>query len=309
MNVNQKNEITVSIFKDRIFFFYKIIFHSNVLFSLILKTSVDIIYTFFFGFNGRRDLSVFRFTAAALSEMMLSHFSSDEEFFIIVISSSLAVLDRLIEINQNAQIIENFIAIVETIFACFFDNFMISKAQQNFIRIRCRLNIDFSLFLASIQLISQNLLSAVFELNENLLENFFNDDIRHDNDHASIVNIQILFIAQKIAFSRHEYFSSINSTQHHLSGLAEFLNKQFRLLREDTVKQLRNAVREIITKLQHSNRDVPTTHQNQQGVRKLIYHNVRFFRMCINRRMDLQVIAEFDQFFQTCNKLTKQRKE
>jgi hypothetical protein len=230
---------------------------------------------------------VFHFTAAALSEMMLSHSSSDEKLFITVISSSLAVLDRLIEINQSAQIIEDFTAILETISACFLDNFMISKAKQSLTQIRRRLNIDFSLSFASTQLTSQNLLSAVFELSEDLLENLVNDDTRHDNDHASIVDIQILLIAQEIVFSRHEYLSSINSTQHHLSDLVELLNRQFRLLREDTVKQLQNAVREKITRLEHSNRDVSTTHQNQQDVRKLIYHNVRFSRMCIDRRMSL----------------------
>jgi hypothetical protein len=200
MNVSQKNETIVSIFKNTIFFFYKIISHSNVLFSLILKIFVDIIYIFLFDLNDRRDLNVFRFTAAVLSEMMLSYSSSDEKFFIIVIWSSLAVLDRLIEMNQSVQIIEDFIAILKTIFVCFLDNFMIWKAKQNLTRIKRRLNIDFSLFLASIQLISQNLLSAIFELSEDLLENLFNDDIRHDNDHANIVDIQILFIAQEIFF-------------------------------------------------------------------------------------------------------------
>ncbi len=166
MNVSQKNEIIVTIFRNMILSFYKIISHSNVLFSLILKTFVDTIYIFFFNLNYRRDLSVFRFTTAALSEMMLSHSSSDEKLFIIVISSSLAILDRLIEINQNAQILEDFTVFVKTISACFLDNFMISKAQQNLTRIKRRLNIYFSLFLALTQLTSQNLLSTVFELNE-----------------------------------------------------------------------------------------------------------------------------------------------
>ena len=309
MDVSREDDITVSIFKDRTLPFYRIISHPDVLSSLILETPVDTIYTFLFGPNGRRGLSVFRFTAAALSGMVLGHSSSDEELSTIAISSSLAVLDRLIEINQSAQVIEGFTAIVETTSACFPDNFMVPKAQQSFTRIRRRLNIGSSLPLAPTQLTPQNLLSAAFELSEDLPGNLSNDGTRHDNDHASIADIQILPTAQEIASSRHEYLPSINSTQHHLSGLAGLLDRQFRLLREDTVGQLRDAVREEVTRLEHPNRDVPTTHQGQQGIRKLIYHNVRFSRMCIDRRMGLQVIAEFDQPLQICNKPAKQREE
>ena len=101
MNVNQKDEITVSMFKDRTLPFYRIISYPNILFSLILKTFINIIYTFLFDPSDRRDLSVFPFTATALSIMILRYSSSDEEVSIIAISSSLAVLSRLIEINQS----------------------------------------------------------------------------------------------------------------------------------------------------------------------------------------------------------------
>ena len=97
MGANQKDETTVSRFKDRTLPFYRIISYPDVLSSLILETSVDTIYTFLFGPSGRRGLSVFRFTATALSIMILGHSSSDEEVSTIAISSSLAVLSRLIE--------------------------------------------------------------------------------------------------------------------------------------------------------------------------------------------------------------------
>ena len=73
--------------------------------------------------------------------------------------------------------------------------------------------------------------------------------------------------------------------------------------------QLRDAVREEVTRLEHPNRNVPTTHQGQQGVRKLIYHNFRFSRMSVDRRRGLQVVAEFDQPPQINNKSIKQRED
>jgi hypothetical protein len=112
MDASQKDETTVSIFRDRTLSFYRIISHPDVLSSLILETPVDTIYTFLFGPSGRRGLRAFRFITTALSGMILGHSSSDEGVSTIAISSSLAVLDQLIEINQSAQVIEGFIAIV-----------------------------------------------------------------------------------------------------------------------------------------------------------------------------------------------------
>jgi hypothetical protein len=68
---------------------------------LILETLVDTIYTFLFGPSGRRGLSMFRFAATALSGMILRYLS-DKELSTIAMLLSLAVLDRLIEINQSS---------------------------------------------------------------------------------------------------------------------------------------------------------------------------------------------------------------
>ena len=107
---------------------------------------------------------MFRSTATALSGIILGHSSSDKEVSTVALSSSLAVLDRLIDINQSAQVIKGFTAIVETISACIPENFIGPNAQQSLTRIRRRLNIGSSLPLAPTQTTPQNLLSAAFEL-------------------------------------------------------------------------------------------------------------------------------------------------
>ena len=308
MDAGQEDETTASMFRDRTLPFYRIISHPDVLSSLILETPVDTIYTFLFGPSGRRGLSAFRFTAIALSGMVLGHPSANEEVS-LGISSSLAVLDRLIEINQSAQVIEGFTPIVETISACMPENFMVPNAQQSLTRIRRRLSIGSSLSLAPAQSTSQNLPSAAFELSQDLPGNLSNNGARHDNDHGNVADIQILPTAREITSQRQEYLPLADSTQHHLSGLAGLLDRQFRLLREDTVGQLRDAVREEVMRLEHPNHKVPTTHQGQQGVRKLIYHNARFSRMLVDRRKGLQVVVEFDQPPQINNKSTKQRED
>ncbi|KAG4435121.1 hypothetical protein IFR05_009386 [Cadophora sp. M221] len=270
MVASQKDETTVSIFRDRTLPFYRIISHPGVLSSLILETPVDTICTFLFGPGGRRGLRVFHSTATALSGKILGYSSSNEEVSTIAISTSLAVLDRLIEINQSAQVIEGFTAIVETISAYIPENFVVPTHNK-----------------ASLESDVVSISALPFELSQDLPGNLSNNGARHDNDHASIADIQILPTTQEIASPRQEYLPLIDSTQHHLSGLAGLLDRQFRLLREDTVGQLRDAVREEVTRLEHPNLNVPTIHPGQQGVRRLIYHNVCFSRMCEDRRKGL----------------------
>jgi len=70
-----------------------------MLFSLILKISVNTIYIFFFEPSGRRGFNIFRFIITILNKMILGRFISDKELFTIIILLSLTVLNRLIEIN------------------------------------------------------------------------------------------------------------------------------------------------------------------------------------------------------------------
>ena len=113
MDAIQDDETTVSIFKDRTLSSYRIISRRMCLSTLILDTTLGNIYTFLFGSNGRRGLRTFQFTSTALSGMIIGHYSSNKEVSITTISSSLTVLDQLIEINQSGQVIEGFTAIVE----------------------------------------------------------------------------------------------------------------------------------------------------------------------------------------------------
>ncbi|KAH6668504.1 AAA domain-containing protein [Halenospora varia] len=263
--------------------------HPDVLSSLILETPVDCIYNFLFGPNGRRAIGVFRFISTALSRLVLGHPLYDEDLFAAAITSSLAVLERLIESNQSAQVNEGFLPIVEVISACISEQVIIPNARQSLARIRRRLNIGASFPLALTQSAPESLLRATFELNQDFPGNLSNNGVRHDNDHESISNIQILPTAQEITSRRQDYLPSIDPTKHHLPGLAGLLDKQFRLLREDTVGPLRDA--------------------RDQGVRKITYQHVYLLRVYVDRKKGLQVVAEFDQPAQIRNKTIKQREE
>lgn len=93
-----------------------------------------------------------------------------------------------------------------------------------------------------------------------MLRNLSNKGARHDNDYARIANIQILLITQEIASLRQEYLLLINLTQHYLLSLAGLLDKQFRLLRKDIIRQLQDVVREEVIRLAHLNCKVLITY-------------------------------------------------
>ncbi|KAI9651441.1 MAG: hypothetical protein M1829_002914 [Trizodia sp. TS-e1964] len=291
------------IFKDRVLPFFRIISHPDVLMSLILETPVDTIYTFLFGPGGRRGLCLFRFTATALSHMISGDPSNDEEFSSIALVSSLAVLERLIEINQSAQVIEGFIPIVETISACILENSLPPIGQKSLNRIRARLSIGVALPQVTVKLAPTNQPLPVFKLTQDLPGHLSEEGARHDNDHINISDIQILPTAQEISSTRQEYLPPLNFKQQHQTDLAALLDRQFRLLREDTVGQLRDAVREEMKRGTFS--DLKSS--SQKGVRKIAYTNVSLARLFLDRRKGLQVLAEFDQPPHIRRKSLKQR--
>jgi hypothetical protein len=115
---NQIKEMTIRIFKKKIFLFFGIISYSDILSSLILKILFDTICIFFFNMNGRRAIIIFKFTITALNALALNDCFKNEELSPISLIISFTMLQRIVNLNQNAQIIMNFTPIIDTISVC-----------------------------------------------------------------------------------------------------------------------------------------------------------------------------------------------
>jgi hypothetical protein len=72
---------------------------------------------------------------------------------------------------------------------------------------------------------------------------------RHDNDFEDFSKIGILPTPQEIASTAEEYLPVIDIDDNYHQGLEGVLDRSFRLLREDTVGQLRDAVHAVIANL------------------------------------------------------------
>ena len=106
-----------------------------------------------------------------------------------------------------------------------------------------------------------------------------------------------------------KYLPSSDPTQQQIPGLAGLLDRQFRLLREDTVGQFWDAVQIEYKRLTKSaNAQSPPKRQNN-GVRNNIYQNIALLRLEFDRKRGLQVVAEFDQPPELAKKGPKEREE
>lgn len=67
--------------------------------------------------------------------------------------------------------------------------------------------------------------------------------MRHDNDHADICDISILPTASELQSLRQEFLPTSTYSLHSATRFQGLLDRQFRLLREDTVGLLRESVK------------------------------------------------------------------
>ncbi|EZG72218.1 putative NF-X1 finger and helicase domain protein [Gregarina niphandrodes] len=112
---------------------------------------------------------------------------------------------------------------------------------------------------------------------------------RHDNDHADISRIMVLPTYAEVQCMRAPYLPPVNPRNWHLSGLAGLLDRQFRLLRADTVGQLIGAVSSEL----HEG-DAKETGKGKQGGTR-VYRDLRVTRLNIEPVRGLEITVEFPQ--------------
>lgn len=281
-------------FKARTLPFFRTISHPDILSSLILEIPLDTICTFLFGPNGRRAINLFKATTSALGALAWDETAKDEELTSIAVTASLAVLERIVELNQGAQVIAEFTSIVDDLSTTIPEK-ILQAGSRSLARVRQRLGIGAAMTLSGGRPLQQKSHRPVFEPGQDLPGALSELGPRHDNDHANIFDIKILPTTDEIQSPRLEYLPSSDPTKHHLPGLAGLLDRQFRLLREDTVGQLRDAVQIECKRLtKPANAQSPPKRQDN-AVRNIIYQNVALLRLEFDRKKGLQVVAEFDQ--------------
>ena len=288
----------IAVLKEAMIPFFQAISHDDVLSSLLLETAVDTIYNFLFGPSGRRAIRLFTYVAPILRAIKSS---SESNVVFAYIEASLVVLQKIVDLNGTALILAEFHPLLQTMSDCvgeditLADNLSMHRSRQCLSRIQRRL--DLGSAMSSAQMVSKHITDPLvtFEIHQDMPGSLSMEGPRHDNDHKDITDIKIMPTTQEVQSHRLEYLPFRDPGAWHLPGIKGLLDRQFRLLREDTVGQLRDAVGLEVERLRNAGRSREATKNSKQGPRTIAYKDSDLIDVEFDKWKGLQVSLEFDQ--------------
>lgn len=284
-------------FRAEVFPLYRMLSHPNVEGSALLEDSVATIYTYLFSPKGHRAVALFKAVIEFLRTIAKQDASDEERG---AADWCLCVMAKMMELNGSADTTEPFVSIVAEL-STIFDTAVNGgepfsrPASKDLDKIKKLLNIG-------------QKLSSVTDGPE-IVDQFTSTTPcdppgelsiagpRHDNDRVSIRDIKILHTLAEILASRDEYLPTIDPSKWHVRGMEGLLDRQFRLVREDTVGQLRDSVKYELERLSSASlpegqRDISTVR-----ARTFIYDNVRFETCGFDETKGPEFVVSFDQPF------------
>lgn len=307
MSEEQDDDALMDTFTATTLPFFRTVSHADVTASLLLEKPMTTICNFLFGSNGRRLITTFRAVACAITALLSIEQKNGEVHIRTALTASLALLRRIVESSQTAQVLEDLKPILQTFAASFPEEHELHEAQEHLRRIQCRYNIGQSMPDASVPGTSETEMQKPrFGLEYDLPGALSTHGPRHDNDSADIQGISILPTSQEIQSQRLEFLPPADGSMSVHAGLRGLLDRQFRLLREDSIGGLRDAIHFEIEK---RDRNPASRSSRDQVVRHLLHHEVRVRRFEIDRRKGLQIVVDFAQPEAVRSKNVKQRLE
>jgi len=287
--------------------FLKIISHEKVRSSLVLEHSIGTIYNILYGQPPPRAVPFF--------QMIVQHLSTTNpgtpqspEFGDALYATSRA-LWMTMTFNQSASVQSAFVDIATSIRGCLERSgggYSIRAADMELRKVEQKLKIAEAIPLASPPAPTKQQASLTYRiLDSDFPGHRSKFGPRHDNDKASIADINILPTRSEImSLERAEYLPirDYSPTAHHLPpGMRRVLDTQFRLLREDTSGQVREALQYLGDTLSKvSGRVAGVGNKNLEvinatGTQTLVYRNIIFESFKIDDKEGLQLTVSFDQ--------------
>ena len=261
--------------------FLEIVSHPNVLLSLVLEQAVGTIYNYLFGFNGERASGLLKYISDVLETAnkggdCVSRFGVSVHVFsnIVDLNSTALVQESL---KVQAKRFERVFLALSTDTPDIYHN-----ACLHLERLLRRLEIGSSLPSATERTSKVATSSVSFVIHREPPGG------RHDNDHQDICDIRIMPSFQEISCNRAEYLPVIDPAQWHVGGLDGLLDRNFRLLREDTIGQLRDAIHHETNRSEHSKMQ-----RSQQ--RTHVYRDVRIVNLSFGQLLGFHFEIGFPQ--------------
>ncbi|OOG00383.1 hypothetical protein ASPCADRAFT_511396 [Aspergillus carbonarius ITEM 5010] len=275
--------------------FIEIVTHPHVLASLVVEQAVGTIYNCLYGLAGRRGEPFLRYLA---SVVRLEIETGSQTTASTYLEQCLLVFWKIVEMNSTAFVHEPLRPVAEQ----FADLFVVlhgldgadslHQARDYLDKLQHRLNIGLSLPAVTTSSKPEQQRSGVGQQPPAAFVTPRQPPGgRHDNDHEYIDKIQIMPTFQEILSPRAEYVPVKDPRQWHIGGLAGLLDRNFRLLREDTIGQLRDAIHaELQPSDQRNSRRQQKSQTRTHMYRQVVVQGVDFHRFA-----GLQFIVRFAQ--------------
>ncbi|KAJ5611620.1 hypothetical protein N7528_008725 [Penicillium herquei] len=274
-----------TIFEDGMIAFLEIITSPDVLASLVVEQAVVTIYNCIFGPLGRRAGPLLGF----LADIVEIEVAEDQILACNHLELSLLAFSQVIRLNSTAFVqdslhppAQKFADLLTTLHALNCD-YSLYQSLQYLEVIQRRLDIGLSLpNLMGHKIIQTTQAPTGFIIKKDPPGG------RHDNDYADISKIKIMPTFEEITSSRAEYLPVKDCRQWHLNGIAGLLDRNFRLLREDTIGQLRDVI--------HAELQLGTRQDNRRNqTRTHVYKKVTVQTVGLHRFSGLQFLVTFSQ--------------
>ncbi|PYI24675.1 hypothetical protein BO99DRAFT_298874, partial [Aspergillus violaceofuscus CBS 115571] len=244
--------------------FFEVISHPEVLSSPVLEQAVGTIYNLLYGRGGASASRLFAYVSDVLNKRV------KDETTASWLEVTLSVFSQMVELNSEA-LVQDYLRTVakgfEEIFLAWTSSYseasLHRQSQVHLERLLRRFEIGSSLP----SIVENNSQGSAID-HGNFVSKCEPPGGRHDNDHADICQARIVPSYQEILSMRNEYLHLHDPSQWHVRGLEGLLDRNFRLLREDTIGLLRDAI--------HS--EFRLSGQSQRGKsqqRRNVYHDVR----------------------------------
>ncbi|KAK1241600.1 hypothetical protein MKX08_001574 [Trichoderma sp. CBMAI-0020] len=276
---------------------FQLVTHARVVDSAVLETEVATILNYMVGVGGSRMNKLFRYIDSLfqLWQSNATHMSLVE-----AAGLSLAVLAKMLDCNTTNIIKDDFSTFANSLSRPLEESVepkdMVFRLQatKHLHYIRQRLQIGNHMSNLDVQSYSA-VTQEIFVLARDLPGNLSTGGPRHDNDQADIVNIKVLPTYEEIMSPREEYLPVNDCSQWHIPGISGRLDREFRLIREDTVGQLRDAIRGALERIRSPNNNKANHRTNNNSLRTYTYDSAKLIKIQFEKNTGLDFVVRCDQ--------------
>lgn len=275
---------------------FQLVTHARVVDSAVLEQEVAILFNFMVGVGGSRMSKIFHYVDSLFQSWPPT---STHMSLIEAANLSLAVLAKMLDCNTTNIIKEDFSTFANSLARPLEESVepeetsIRLQATKHLHYVRQRLQIGNQISNLEVQSRSA-VTQETFILARDLPGNLSAGGPRHDNDQADIVNIKILPTYKEIMSPREEYLPVNDCSQWHIPGISGRLDREFRLIREDTVGQLRDAIRGAFGRIRNSKNEA-NQRTNNNVLRTYTYDSATLFNIQFEKNTGLDLVVRCNQ--------------